>query len=273
MSIKYNIGGSATLNGVIMINASIGKVARAVRGKDGVISVQELPASRKAMRLYKNNIEKPLSKIPGIRELFKMLLMFVIVISSLFTGITEMFYGKGKWSLKRIAQVVLFFAGIYVLLFLDDYISLIFLIIVLVCFNRQITLILRYHGAEHKCINMYESISDMKDATIENAHTFPRTHFRCGTNIILILIPLSLLYYYFLEPYIVSMTAGGALDLLGSLILFAISIEIFKLFQKPLIRWILKPGIWVQRVITTKEPDDNQLEVALMALKAVLDIT
>lgn len=273
MSIKYNIGGSATLNGVIFINTSLGKVARAVRGKYGVISVKELPTSRKAMRLYKNYIEKPLSKIPAIRELFMMLLMFVIIISSLFTGIIEMFSTRERWTLKRIATVVLFFAGIYVLLFLDDYLSLIFLIIAIVCFNRQIVVMLRYHGAEHKCINMYENISDMSDATIENARAFPRTHLRCGTNIIIILIPLSLIYYFVLERYMVSMIAGGALDLLGRLVLLGIGIEIFKLFQKPLTRWILKPGIWAQRFITTKEPDDNQLEVALMALKAVLDGT
>lgn len=270
MDIRYNIGGSATLNGVIMINLSLGKVARAVRGQDGVISVKELPASRIAMKFYKTKLERLFSPIPGIREIFKILLMFIIVVSSFFNGIIEMLSSTKRWTIKRAALGSLIFAGLFVFLFLDDYLSLIVLIIAFLLFNRQIILMLKYHGAEHKCINMYENMNEISEATMENARKYSRMHLRCGTNIILILIPLSLLYYFVLERYMGSIFNGGIVDLLGKLLLLGISIELFKFFQKPLARWMLKPGIWVQKFITTREPDDSQLEVALVALKTAL---
>jgi uncharacterized protein YqhQ len=286
MSSRYNIGGSATINGVIMINSTTGKIAKAVRGSDGVISVMEPKISTKLMEFYRTKIEKAVKKIPALREIIKLLLVLFLTVSSLFTGILESFFHKNGWSLKKIISALFFLIGIYVFLFANDYYSLAFLGIVILHFNKKIALILRYHGAEHKCINMYEGMNEgfhecinenvydgthvINNLSVENAKPFSRIHFRCGTNIIVLLIPLSLFYYFFAEQYLLSMFAGDYLDFAANLVLIGISVELFRLFQKPIMRWMLKPGILLQRFITTKEPDDSEIEVALCALKAVI---
>jgi Predicted metal-dependent enzyme len=172
--------------------------------------------------------------------------------------------------IKRIVSILLAIASLYVLIFLDDYLSIAVLIILIIYFHKEIVIMLKYHGAEHKCINMYEAIDDLSDLTVEFASTFPRTHMRCGTNIISLLIPLSILYYFAAERLFALITTGNALYFLGSILLLGICIELFRLFQKPLMQWIFKPGIYLQRFVTTREPDNGQLEVAIKALEAVL---
>ena len=193
------------------------------------------------MSLYKLKIEKPVSRIPVIRELFKVLLMLVIIMSSLIVGIAEIFTNRKRWSVKRI-----------------------------IYFYKEIVEVLEYHGAEHKCINMYENANDLSALTVESARRFSRTHTRCGTNIIFFLIPLSVLYYFVAGQSFAMMVAGNVYDFSGSILLLGISIELCRLFQKPLIKWMLKPGIFLQRFVTTREPDGSQLEVAVKALGAVL---
>ena len=67
-----------------------------------------------------------------------------------------------------IAIVIIVF---YVLLFMEDVFTLVMLIMLIVIFNKNIALILRYHGAEHKSINMYENIEDMSEASVSRART------------------------------------------------------------------------------------------------------
>jgi uncharacterized protein YqhQ len=222
------------------------------------------------MRFYKSSIEKPVSKIPVIREILKILLMFLIVISSFVTCVIELFSLNRKWTIKRIISIILLVMSLYVFIFLDDYLTIAMLIVLFIYFHKQITIMLQYHGAEHKCINMYESIDDLADATVELASAFPRTHMRCGTNIIFLLIPSSIIYYFAAEKLFELLTAGNTLYSLGSVLLLGTCIELFRLFQKPLMRWILKPGILLQKYVTTREPDKGQLEVAIKALEAVL---
>lgn len=270
MSVKYQIGGSATINGIIMINTAKGKVVRAVRSFDGTVSVKELPIADKAMSLYKFKIERPVSKIPVLRELFKILLMLVIVMSSLIAGIAEIFTDRKRWSAKMIISVLLLITGLIVLIFSDSYPAIAALIILIIYFYKKIVEVLKYHGAEHKCINMYENANDLSALNVESVRKFSRTHTRCGTNIIFFLIPLSVLYYFVVEQSFAMMAAGNVYDFFGSILLLGISIELFRLFQKPLMQWMLKPGIFLQRFVTTREPDNSQLEVAVKALEAVL---
>lgn len=272
MSIKYQIAGSATINGIIMINAAEGRVVRAVRSFDGTVSVKKPALADKSMFLYKSRIERPASKIPVMRELFKILLMFIIVISSFAAGAIEIFKCNKRWSVKRVVSLIIFSAGMFVLVYSDSYPAIAALIVLIIYFRKGIAEILKYHGAEHKCINMYESANSPWDITIESARAFSRIHTRCGTNIIFLLIPASVIYYFAGEQAFALMASGSIYDFIGSLLLLGICIELFKLFQKPLMRFMLKPGMFLQRFVTTKEPEDAHLEVALKALEAVVEI-
>ncbi|MDP4091727.1 MAG: DUF1385 domain-containing protein [Bacillota bacterium] len=264
------IGGSATLNGVIMINSSAFKIAHATRNKDGTISVNNFRKLTAAMKWFQFNIERATRKIPVIRELAKILFMYIIIIYSLISGIFKTITDFKGWNFKRIFSFIFLAAFIYAIAFMNDYYSLAALAASVFIFNKQLSILLKYHGAEHKSINTYENSGAIEDVTVDYACTFSKIHLRCGTNIIILLIPLILLYSVFAEQFIINLNGGDYLDFILCILILGISIELFRLFQKPLMRWALKPGLWAQKYITTKEPDERQLEVAICALKAVV---
>jgi uncharacterized protein YqhQ len=143
---------------------------------------------------------------------------------------------------------------------------------------REIRRVFEYHGAEHKSICAYEAGEPL---TVESARGHCTCHPRCGTSFILVVLLVSLLVFTFFFPLFPPLTLTGLLNnLLQVLIkvalmfpIAAISYEIIRWGGKfphhPLARILLWPGLATQR-LTTQEPDDSQLEVALTALKAVL---
>ena len=143
---------------------------------------------------------------------------------------------------------------------------------------KQIKRIFEYHGAEHKSIFAFESGEEL---TLENVRKYTTHHPRCGTSFLLIVVILAILLFAVADtivelqighrPTVVQrfITHFSLLPLLGG-----ISYELLKLSGKKrdnrYVRWLSAPGIWLQK-ITTKEPDDSQLEVAIAALKSALE--
>lgn len=133
---------------------------------------------------------------------------------------------------------------------------------------EDIKRVFRYHGAEHKVIHNYES--DQK-LSVENARQFSTQHPRCGTSFIFIVILISIFFFSFLgRPPLLKRILYHILLLP---IVAGTSYELLKLSGKekanPVIKLFSLPGLWIQN-LTTKEPDDGMLEVAIKALKAVL---
>lgn len=132
---------------------------------------------------------------------------------------------------------------------------------------KDIHRVFQYHGAEHKSIYCYES---GKALTVENARKFTRLHPRCGTSFLVIVLLISIAIFSFLSwsaPW-----ARIGMKLMFFPIIAGLSFEIIKLagkYDNGFIRIITWPGLMMQK-LTTKEPDDSQLEVALCALNAVL---
>ncbi len=134
---------------------------------------------------------------------------------------------------------------------------------------KDIRRVFEYHGAEHKSIFAYENQMEL---TAENAARFSRFHPRCGTSFLLIVMIVSILVFLTL----------GRPDTLGERLLRlafvpvigGISYELIRLsdrgYRNRFWRMFILPGLWLQR-LTTREPDRSQLEVALVALRAVLD--
>jgi uncharacterized protein YqhQ len=133
-----------------------------------------------------------------------------------------------------------------------------------------------YHGAEHKAIACYESGAEM---TVANARGHSRFHPRCGTSFLLIVILISvLLFALALHRPLSSVRAlDHALKLLIKIPLMlpvaGIAYEIIKLTGRwrahPAVRVLTAPGMWLQR-LTTREPSDDQIEVALTAVQRCL---
>ncbi|MBT3323784.1 DUF1385 domain-containing protein [archaeon] len=126
--------------------------------------------------------------------------------------------------------------------------------------------VFQYHGAEHKVVNAYEH----KD--LENPKKYSRIHVRCGTSFILFVLALSILVYLFIP-----LDYNFAIKLLIRLALLpliaGIAYELIKIsgkYDKKLwFKIIISPGLFLQK-LTTKEPNEKQLEVAMTALKSVI---
>ena len=131
---------------------------------------------------------------------------------------------------------------------------------------KDIRRVFQYHGAEHKSVFTYESGDEL---TVENAKHYSRLHPRCGTSYIFFVLALSILFFSF-----VSWTSIGwrvVLKLLFLPLVAGVGFELLKYTAKEnaVVRLLRQPGLWLQR-ITTAEPDDDQLEVALTALRLVI---
>ncbi|WP_434798024.1 DUF1385 domain-containing protein [Terrisporobacter vanillatitrophus] len=146
-------------------------------------------------------------------------------------------------------------------------ICILILYMLLISRNEDIKRTFMYHGAEHKAIYCYESNLEL---TVENARKFTTLHPRCGTNFLFIVMATSIiLFSFFGWPNIL---ARIAMRILCIPIVAGISYEIIKFLGKYnniLSKIVAYPGMMLQH-ITTKEPNDEQLEVAIKALKAVI---
>jgi uncharacterized protein YqhQ len=152
--------------------------------------------------------------------------------------------------------------------------------ILLIARMPDIRRVFQYHGAEHKSIWTYESGDDL---TVENARKYPVQHPRCGTSFLVFVIIISIGFFAgvfpLVEPFLPAVT-GWKLNLLQASIkipmmfpIAGISYEFIKWAGKyrtnPVLKFISYPGLVVQN-LTTREPDDDQLEVALVSIKRAL---
>ncbi len=141
---------------------------------------------------------------------------------------------------------------------------------------KDIRRVFMYHGAEHKSIWAYEKGLDL---TVENVRAQSRFHPRCGTSFLVIVILVSIVIFATLLRYPLSDIAivDNLLKILIKVPLMfpvaGISYEGIKLSGKyrehPVVRLLVTPGLWLQR-LTTREPTDDQLEVGMLALQKAL---
>ena len=136
--------------------------------------------------------------------------------------------------------------------------------------RTHIKRLFEYHGAEHKVVYANEY---SKPLTPAGARDFPTPHPRCGTGFALLTVFVSMVLFTFLPP-----TDSKALHVLMRVALMplvaGLSYEIIKLTTHPrfgkIVQTLMIPGLWLQ-LLTTRQPDDTQLEVSCAAMKAVLE--
>lgn len=133
---------------------------------------------------------------------------------------------------------------------------------------KEIRRVFSYHGAEHKTIFCYESGDEL---TVENVRKHTRFHPRCGTSFILIVIILSILVSSMI-PWSGGTLVRAGLKILVLPLVMGVAYELIRLagrYDNIFTRIISAPGLWLQR-LTTKEPDDSMIEVAIAAVLPVL---
>ena len=133
---------------------------------------------------------------------------------------------------------------------------------------KDIYRLFQYHGAEHKTIFCYES---MEELTVENVRKQPRLHPRCGTNFLLIVMVVSILVFSLLGKQTLLWRIISRIILIP--VVAGISYELIRLASKysnsKIAKIITAPGLALQ-YLTTREPSQDQIEVAIEAVKSIL---
>lgn len=146
---------------------------------------------------------------------------------------------------------------------------LIFIVyILLISRIKDIKRLFMYHGAEHKCINCIEK---GRPLTVHNVKRSSRLHKRCGSSFILFVMLISIILFFFIR--VDSYIWRVVIRILLIPVISGISYEIIRLAGKTdffLVRLISAPGLWLQR-LTTKEPDEDMIQVAIKSVEAVFD--
>ena len=154
-------------------------------------------------------------------------------------------------------------SGLRLIIFLG-YLSLVSLI-------PDIKRVFQYHGAEHKAIAAYENEVVL---TPKSAQQFTTAHVRCGTNFLLIVMVMSIVFYAAIAAFLPGIPIWGLLlsRILVIPLIAGVSYEIIKgaatRMENVLIRTLIRPGLWLQK-ITTRAPSDDQCEVAIASLESV----
>lgn len=292
------IGGQAVLEGIMMKNNE--KYSVAVRTPQGDIDV--------IVEEYESFLPiRGISKIPFIRGVFNFIDSLILGMRTLNHSasfyeeetdthkrekILDRIFGDNADKVLSTISVVLSIAlaiGLFMLLpfYLSQLLSkyvvsetavsilegilrvIIFVLyIVLISCVKDIKRVFMYHGAEHKCINCLESAYPL---TVENVRKCSRQHKRCGTSFLFFVVFISVILFIFIrveEPIM-----RVAIRLLLVPVIASISYEIIRLAGKTdfiLVRILSAPGMWLQK-LTTKEPDDDMIEVGIAAVEAVFD--
>lgn len=155
---------------------------------------------------------------------------------------------------------------------IDGMIRMTFFLIMIVTFSllKDIRRVFQYHGAEHKTVFTWEAGLPL---TVDNARPQPRQHPRCGTSFLMVVMLVAIVLFSVIK--FDSLLLNFLIRLALMPLVAGLSYEIIRLSAKKESSWFFKfmtrPGVWLQN-ITTKEPDDQQLEVAIEALKESLKL-
>lgn len=155
---------------------------------------------------------------------------------------------------------------------IDGLIRMSFFLIMIVSFSflKDIRRVFQYHGAEHKTVFTWEAGLPL---TVDNARTQPRQHPRCGTSFLMVVMLVAIILFSVIK--FDSLLLNFVIRLALMPVVAGLSYEIIRLAANKESSWIFKlmtlPGVWLQN-ITTQEPDDQQLEVAIEALKESLKL-
>ena len=281
---RPNVGGQAVIEGVMMRGTD--KVAVAVRKPDGEIAVDVNPVN--SIRDKYPILKKPLLR--GVIALFESLYdgMKALAYSAQISGDEDEQLSDKEMVLTILTSVALAI-GLFIVVptwsmrFLhtltDDPMLLnlsegVLRMVIFLCYiaaissMEDIQRVFQYHGAEHKTIYTYEAGLPLK---VENVRQFSTLHPRCGTNFLMIVMLISMFIFTFLGwPSLLERIASRIVLMP---VIAGVSYELIRFAGAPaenrLVHACIMPGLLLQK-LTTRQPDDSQIEVAIASLKAVL---
>ncbi len=282
MQAKTNIGGQAVIEGVMMRGP--GHIATAVREPSGNITVKKEP-------LVSISERYPILKKPMLRGVVALAEALVYGLKALSFSAQASGEEEEQLTTKEILMTMAFAFALAVVLFViiptwaakflhsisDDPMVLnlfegvlrlviFFAYVVAISMMKDIRRVFMYHGAEHKAIHAYEAGVPLD---VEHVRPFSTLHPRCGTNFLLIVMLVSVFVFAFLGWPDLWLRIASRVALLP--LIAGIGYEVIRYAGRSDKRWVavaITPGLWLQK-LTTREPSDDMIEVAICALEAV----
>lgn len=282
MKPKVSIGGQAVIEGVMMRGPSL--IATAVREPSGDITIKTDPLTSITDRY-------PILKKPMLRGVVALVESLVYGLKALSFSAQAAGEEEEQLSNKEIAMTMVFSLGLAIVLFviiptaaakyihsaitdarllnlLEGILRLgIFMVyIIAISQMKDIQRVFQYHGAEHKTIHAYEAGVPL---VVENVRGYSTLHPRCGTNFLLIVMLVSIVMFAFLGWPELWIRIASRIVLMP--LVAGLAYEIIRFAGRSESKWVaiaILPGLWLQK-LTTREPSDDQIEVAIRSLEAV----
>jgi len=286
MAEGFHYGGQAVIEGVMIRGEKA--VVTAVRRHDGemVVDTQLLPS------LFTGKMRK----IPIIRGVLALIEAMVLGIKTLLYSANvsmekedEKVSGRVVWASMAgslaFAVALFFIAPLLLARLLDPYIqsSIVFHLIegfirlgFFIAYLKSLTLVsdirrvFAYHGAEHKAVNAYENDISLE---VEAVTKYSTAHVRCGTSFLFVVLIIAIVIFAIIGRPSVWVMIVSRIALIP--LIAALGYEATRFgashVKSSLVRVFMAPGLWLQK-LTTREPEDNQLEVAIFALKRAVEI-
>lgn len=298
---KTSIGGQALIEGLLMIGPE--NVAIAVRKPDGEIVLDKKLAPRKTkvskIPFIRGSVNLFRQMVTGVRALMYSAEFAELddesdnEPSKLDAFIERIFKGKGKDAVIYFTVILSLALSIGLFILLPNFlvsllniaregsgvilknlleglirIVIFFAYIWLASLMKDIRRVWQYHGAEHKTIHCYEHGDEL---TVENVRKYSTKHPRCGTSFLFLVMIISILMFSLVGWY--SPVVNMLLRILMIPVVAGVAYEVLKFSGKhtewPVMRIVSAPGMLLQ-YLTTREPDDDQIEVAITAMKNVI---
>ncbi len=275
------VGGQAVIEGVMM--RSKNNVATAIRKNNKIII--------KTQNFNSITQKSKILRLPIIRGIIFLFEMTVLGFKTLSWSANKQTSDKEKISSFEMAASFAFAIAVTLLMFVVGpyYLTKLFVCsqgikfnlidgifrlgaflayLIAIGFMKDIKRVFQYHGAEHKTVNCYEANLPL---TIQNVKKCSVQHPRCGTSLIVFVIGISILFFSLVKDPRWFVNIGARILFIP--LIAGISYETLKLSSKysnnQLFKIIIKPGLLVQK-LTTREPNNKQIEVAISALKKVI---
>lgn len=294
-------GGQAVVEGVMFGGKNV--TVTAIRRKDQSIDFFQI-------NNHENQIIKKLKKIPFLRGIValiqssangskhlnfsterfdvnpgeeitedtsKLTMIFGVAI----VGVLSLIFGKLLFTVLPAFLADLLFGRLVPNQFFNNLIEggikivLLFAYIIAISQTPFIKRLFQYHGAEHKVINAFEAGSPL---TVENVKKYSRFHYRCGSSFIILSVIIGViiysLYNQFISPY--DSIWDRIIQRIALIpLVIGVSYEVLRLTNSvreiPVLKWFGLPGIWLQ-TLTTKEPEDDQIEVSIAAFNRMREL-
>lgn len=194
-------------------------------------------------------------------------ILFAIVLALLLFMIGPMWITTKLLDIEKEALAFNLVSGLFRITFFILYLGIISLL-------KDVRRLFQYHGAEHRVVYNFESGNNI---TVENAQAFPTQHPRCGTSFLFIVLISAILIFALIDTIVISLigTISLGIRLLVHLplipLVMGLSYEVIKISarkgQSRFVRALRAPGLWLQN-ITTRQPEDGMVEVAITALES-----